>query len=192
MKINLELIKKDGDIEISMSDSFYEDIIYFQLSIYKYAEKFAYMIYKRIGHPDWAIDERKHSKIFNHILKDKLFPLEPLMLQKMKMISKYVKTKNFDIINIIVKVGESFARKRYITISKYIEDSESSDLIKSVLQDEDKHFSNLPIGFEKYKSMFESFEGTKLYEKYKDELNMPYHEFVKKIESTPFHKSMVN
>jgi rubrerythrin len=192
MKINLELIKKDCDIGISMSDSFYEDVIYFQLSIYKYAEKFAYMMYKRIGHPDWAKDEKRHSRIFNRIVKDKLFPLEPLMLQKMKMISKYIKTNNFDIVRAIVNVGEFFATKRYNTISKYVEDLESSNLIKSVVKDEGKHFNELPLGFEKYKSMFESFEGTKLYQKYKNELNMSYHEFVKKIESTSFHKSMVN
>lgn len=192
MKINLELIKQDCDIGINMSDNFYEDIIYFQLSIYKYAEKFAYMMYKRTDRIEWAKDEKKHSRIFNLIAKDKLFPLEPLMLQKMKMISKYIKTKNFDTVRAIVNIGEFFATKRYNVISKYINDLKSYKLIKSILKDEGKHFNNLPSEFQKYKSMFESFEGTGLYKKYKNELNISYEEFIKRIECTTFHKSMVN
>ena len=176
-------LKGDLDIGIEMPDSFYDEVIFFELNVIYYGEKTASLIYKKLKLDHLSKIEKKHEKIIKKIIKP-----EPLDKKIITFLKNILKLKNEELYRTFLNDLEHYAFFRFKTIINYINDENVIKKLNIILMDEMEHFEESKKL--SYKTNFEGFENEKMYNKYKDILKIDYETFRKKMWQTVFYKKM--
>lgn len=186
MTINIDKFKKDINIK-SMSDNFYRDMFFEELSSYCYAEKCGKIFYKVLKEKELWECEKKHYSILKNILKDNLKPINKVLYDNF---ISFFKSKNEKIIKSLLASAEYYSLIRYKTIIQYIEDTKVIKALSIIIDDEEKHITSIDENTLEFKNIFMGYNNIDLYEKYKNELNISYSEFKELILNSVFFKKL--
>jgi hypothetical protein len=188
MQINLDKLKKDINVDIkNLSDNFYIEVFFEELSSYCYAEKIAKIFYKILKMEEWCESEKRHYFILKNILRDNLKPINKVLYDNFMI---FFKEKNEKKIKSLVESAEYYSLIRYKRIIEYVNDLKTIKAIKIIIKDEEQHIEKVNENNLQFKNYFIGYNNPNFYEKFKNELKVPYLEFRQVMLNTDFYKKL--